>query len=89
MTVSEEERLRAWEMSAEKFELDLQSDMIEARRAGHAEGLAEGIAEGRSQGLAEGIAEAQSNAQARIRQLEEEIQRLREKLSGTQEAAQE
>jgi flagellar biosynthesis/type III secretory pathway protein FliH len=85
MTVSEEERLRAWEMSAEKFELDLQSDMIEARRAGHAEGLAEGLAEGRSQGLAE----AQSNAQVRIRQLEEEIQRLREKLSGTQEAAQE
>jgi predicted transposase/invertase (TIGR01784 family) len=53
LTVTEDERVQAWLMSAEKYELDVQSEKTEARRAGRREGLAEGRAKGREEGLAE------------------------------------
>jgi predicted transposase/invertase (TIGR01784 family) len=46
LTVTEDERVQAWLMSAEKYELDVQSEKTEARRAGRREGLAEGEAKG-------------------------------------------
>jgi PHD/YefM family antitoxin component YafN of YafNO toxin-antitoxin module len=59
LTVSEDERRRAWLMSAEKYELDVMTEKYEARCAG----MAEGLAEGRTQGRAEGYKEAEAECQ--------------------------
>ena len=68
LTVSEDERRRAWLMSAEKYELDVMTEKYEARCAGMAEGLAEGYKE------------AEAEYQERIRQVEEQNRRLEEEL---------
>jgi hypothetical protein len=65
LTVSEDERLQAWLMSAEKYDLDRQSEMVYARR------------EGRAKGREEGYKEAKAEYLEQIRRLEEEIRRLR------------
>jgi predicted transposase/invertase (TIGR01784 family) len=80
LTVSEDERQQAWLMSAEKYDLDRQSDLTDARRAGRTEGLTVGRAEGRVEGYKEAELEYQGQIrqdQEQIRQLEEEIRRLR------------
>jgi hypothetical protein len=41
LTVSEEEKLQAWLMSAEKYDLDRQSDLVDARRDGYKEAKTE------------------------------------------------
>jgi predicted transposase/invertase (TIGR01784 family) len=66
LTVSEEEKLQAWLMSAEKYDLDRQSDLVDARRDGQAMGYNE----------------AKAEYQDQIRRLEEEIHRLRGERSG-------
>jgi PHD/YefM family antitoxin component YafN of YafNO toxin-antitoxin module len=72
MTVSEDERLRAWLMSAETYDLDRQSEMVYARREGRAKGRAEGYKEAKAEDQ-----EQIQQAQEEIRRLEEEIRRLR------------
>jgi predicted transposase/invertase (TIGR01784 family) len=58
MTISQDEIERAWQMSEEKYQLDMQSRLTyakeEAREKGRAEGLAEGRTEGRAEGRTEG-----------------------------------
>jgi hypothetical protein len=85
LTVSEDERLQAWLMSAEKYELDRKSDLYDARRDGYEEAEAkyaeqlstkdEQIRQAQEQSR---LAQEQSQlAQEQIRRLEEEIRRLR------------
>jgi hypothetical protein len=60
LTVSEDERMQAWLMSAEKYDLDRQSEIVDARRGGYKE------AETKYQ-------EQIQQVQEQIRWLEEEI----------------
>jgi hypothetical protein len=63
LTVSEDERIQAWLMSAEKYDLDRQSEMAYAHREGYEKAKAEDQEQTRQ-------------AQEQIRQLKEEIRRL-------------
>jgi predicted transposase/invertase (TIGR01784 family) len=72
LTVSEDERMQAWLMSAEKYEIDRTNDLTEAQRAGLAEGYEKAKAE-----FQQRIQQEQEQFQQRIRQLEEEVRRLR------------
>jgi predicted transposase/invertase (TIGR01784 family) len=83
LTVSKDEQVRAWLMSAEKFDLDRQRELVSAHREGLSEGLSKGMAKGLSKGLSKGYRKAKVEVQKqlsmkdeRIRQLEEEIRRL-------------
>jgi hypothetical protein len=60
LTVTEDERIQAWLMSAEKYDLDLQNDIAEIRQDTESK-----------------YKEQLSMKDERIRQLEEEIRRLR------------
>jgi hypothetical protein len=71
LTVTEDERLRAWLMSAEKYDLDLQSDLADARQEGYKK------AESKYQKQLSMKEEQIQQDQERIRQLEEENRRLR------------
>jgi flagellar biosynthesis/type III secretory pathway protein FliH len=78
LTVSEDERLQAWLMSAEKYELDRRSDLYDARRDGYEEAEAkyqEQIRQVQEQSQ-EQIRQVQEQSQEQIRRLEEEIRRL-------------
>jgi PHD/YefM family antitoxin component YafN of YafNO toxin-antitoxin module len=75
LTVTEDERLQAWLMSAEKYDLDLQNDLTEARQDGRDEGYKE--AESKYQEQTRQALEQTRQDQERIRQLEEDIRRLR------------
>jgi PHD/YefM family antitoxin component YafN of YafNO toxin-antitoxin module len=75
LTVTEDERLRAWLMSAEKYDLDLQNDLAEARQDGRDEGYKEAKAEDQEQLSMKD--EQIRQVQERNRQLEEENRRLR------------
>jgi len=56
------------QLSEYKYEVDKQSKMVEARRAGFADGFAEGFAKGFSEGFAEGFAKGKAEALAKVRQ---------------------
>jgi hypothetical protein len=92
LTVSEDERLQAWLMSAEKYELDRTSDLYDARRDGYEEAKAEYQEQLSSKDEQLSSKDEQLSAkdeqirqdnerighdQERIRWLEEEIRRLR------------
>jgi hypothetical protein len=85
LTVTEDERYQAWLMSAEKFDLDYQNDMVESRRGGYKEAKAEyqeqlAAKDKRIQQDQEQLAAKDKRVQQdqeQIRQLEEEIRRLR------------
>jgi predicted transposase/invertase (TIGR01784 family) len=84
LTVSKDERLRAWLMSAEKFDLDRQSELVYAHRKGLSKGYRKAKAEDQEQmrQTQEQLSmkdERIRQDQDRIRQLEEEIRRLRGK----------
>jgi multidrug efflux pump subunit AcrA (membrane-fusion protein) len=65
LTVSEDERLQAWLMSAEKYDLDRQSELVHTRREGYKEAETE-------------YQEQLSSKEAQIRQAQEQIRRLEE-----------
>ncbi|MDR1058889.1 MAG: Rpn family recombination-promoting nuclease/putative transposase [Treponema sp.] len=71
LTVSEDERFQAWQMSAEKYELDRQDDLTEARYAGYAE------AEAKYQGQIRQVQGQLSLKDEQMRRMEEEIRRLK------------
>jgi predicted transposase/invertase (TIGR01784 family) len=75
LTVSEDERIQAWLMSAEKYDLDRQSEMAYARHESRTEGYKE--AESKYQEQLSMKDERIRQDQQQIRQLEEEIRRLR------------
>jgi hypothetical protein len=54
LTISRDERERARLLSELKYELDMQSRMVSAKREGRAEGLQEGIQKGLQEGLQKG-----------------------------------
>jgi hypothetical protein len=64
LTVTEDERMQAWLMSAEKYDLDRQSELVYTHREGYKKAKAEDEEQIRQ-------------VQERNRQLEEEIRRLR------------
>ena len=64
LTVSRDEVERARLLSEYKFAVDLQSDMIHAKREGREEGREEGRAEGHAEGRAEGHAEGHAEGRA-------------------------
>jgi predicted transposase/invertase (TIGR01784 family) len=80
LTVTEDERLQAWLMSAEKYDLDLQNDLTEARQDGRDEGYKEAKTEDQEQLSMKD--EQIRQVQERNRQLEEEIRRLRGEKGG-------
>jgi peptidoglycan hydrolase CwlO-like protein len=67
LTVSEDERLQAWLMSAEKYDLDRQSELVYTRREGYKEAETE-------------YQEQLSSKEAQIRQALEQIQQDREQI---------
>jgi flagellar biosynthesis/type III secretory pathway protein FliH len=73
LTVSEDEKVRAWLMSAEKYDLDRQSELTEARREARKTAHQEGM----EKGLERGYKKAKAEDREQIRRLEEEIRRLR------------
>jgi peptidoglycan hydrolase CwlO-like protein len=85
LTVTEDERLQAWLMSAEKYDLDLRNDLTEARQEGYEKAESKyqkqlSIKDEQAREAQEQSRQAQEQtqqAQERIRQLEEEIRRLR------------
>jgi hypothetical protein len=76
--VTEDERLQAWLMSAEKYDLDLQSDLADARQEGYkkAESKYQKQLSIKEEQIRQALEQSQQD-QVRIRQLEEEIRRLR------------
>jgi len=64
---SKDETERARLLSEYKFAVDYQSDMVESRRAGLAEGEAKGKAEGFAEGKEEGLAEGEAKGEAKGR----------------------
>jgi predicted transposase/invertase (TIGR01784 family) len=69
LTISRDEAERARLESEYKYALDVQSDLVEARRAGIAEGKAEGRAEGKAEGKAEGRTEEKLETARRLRKM--------------------
>jgi predicted transposase/invertase (TIGR01784 family) len=87
LTVSKDEIEQAWLESRYKYELDLQSDLAEARREGREKGLEEGRDEGREEGREKGRAEGREESEQqrkalalKVQELEREKQALSEKL---------
>jgi predicted transposase YdaD len=74
MTISRDEAERMRLMSEYKNKLDIQSELVYARRTGlkegrdegRQEGLAEGRAEGRQEGLEKGLQEGRTNEKIEI-----------------------
>jgi predicted transposase/invertase (TIGR01784 family) len=70
LTVSEDERTRTLQMLKELYELDVQSDRVEARREARRQGRAEGLEEGRAEGYNKAKAEFQEEIRLLCEQLE-------------------
>jgi uncharacterized protein (DUF3084 family) len=85
LTVSEDERLQAWLMSAEKYELDRTSDLYDARQDGYEKAKVEYQEQLSSKDEQLSAKDEQLSAKdeqlsskdEQIRRLEEEIRRLR------------
>jgi hypothetical protein len=79
LTVSEDERMQAWLMSAEKYDLDRQSEIVDARRGGYKE------AETKYQEQIQQVQEQIQQVQEQNRQAQEQIQQAQEQSQQAQE----